>query len=278
MRPGPSLEVPAGGRREFPGAPGFRLADWWRMSVAEPVLSVLFPPRCVGCGDFEWHLCPSCRVALDAIGCDCCPRCGEPGPTSLVGGRCACCLGVEVAFAGARAAFVHRGVARRMVTEFKFGGRSVLGRAMAASAGPAFLDYLSRIDSDNRVFVTWVPSHRVAQRRRGYNQAEVFAKALVARGDSLACGSLVRKITPTKHQKGLSKAGRQSNLRGVFAIDGQAVSRVPSQTRALVLVDDVYTTGATAREVSSILVVGTGLPVYVFTFSRAVSSDNERHD
>jgi predicted amidophosphoribosyltransferase len=45
-----------------------------------------------------------------------------------------------------------------------------------------------------------------------------------------------------------------------------------------VLVDDVYTTGATAREVSSALNSGTGLPVYVFTFSRAVSAAAERHD
>jgi predicted amidophosphoribosyltransferase len=45
-----------------------------------------------------------------------------------------------------------------------------------------------------------------------------------------------------------------------------------------VLVDDVYTTGATAREVSSVLVSGIGIPVHVFTFSRAVSGATERHD
>jgi predicted amidophosphoribosyltransferase len=47
---------------------------------------------------------------------------------------------------------------------------------------------------------------------------------------------------------------------------------------AIVLVDDVYTTGATAQEVSSVLVAGTGVPVYVFTFSRAVGSTAEGHD
>jgi predicted amidophosphoribosyltransferase len=94
----------------------------------------------------------------------------------------------------------------------------------------------------------------------------------------LVHAGIVRKTTPTKHQKGLGRAGRQDNLRGAFALDEAAVSRVPSQIQALVLVDDVYTTGATAREVSSVLASGTGLPVYIFTFSRAVTGMTERHD
>jgi len=187
-------------------------------------------------------------------------------------------MGAEVTYQGARAAFVHRGVARRMVADFKFGGQPVLGRVMAESAGPAFSEYLSRIGPEDRVFVTWVPSHRTARRKRGYNQAEVLAKALASGRRQLACGSLVRKATPTKHQKGLGRTDRQANLHGVFVLDERGISRMPPRTHALVLVDDVYTTGATAKEVSSVLTAGTGLPVYVFTFSRAVSSSTERHD
>ena len=82
-------------------------------------------------------------------------------------------------------------------------------------------------------------------------------------------------------RKGWAKADRQSNLRGAFQLDQRAVaarSRPGAGGRpAIVLVDDVYTTGATASEVSSVLVAGTGLPVYVFTFSRAVVS-GEGHD
>jgi len=186
-------------------------------------------------------------------------------------------MGTEFAYIGARAAFVHHGVAKRMVTEFKSGGQPVLGRVMAESAGQAFRDYLSRVGPDGGVVVTWVPSHRSAERKRGYNQAEVLAKALASRED-LPCESLVRKRTPTRHQKGLGRAGRQANLRGAFVLEREAVSRLPHDAQAVLLVDDVYTTGATAREVSSVLTKGTGLPVYVFTFTRAVGSDTERHD
>jgi predicted amidophosphoribosyltransferase len=187
-------------------------------------------------------------------------------------------MGKELTYAGARAAFRHQGVARRMVADFKFGGQPVLGRMMAELARPAFADYVSSITRDDRALVTWVPCHRTAQRMRGYNQAEVFARELASGPRPLARAGLVRKTTATKHQKGLGRAGRQDNLRGVFAIDEREMARLPAQTEALVLVDDVYTTGATAREVCSILTAGIRLPVYVFTFSRAVGGGTERHD
>jgi predicted amidophosphoribosyltransferase len=85
-------------------------------------------------------------------------------------------------------------------------------------------------------------------------------------------------MAATRHQKGLGRAGRQSNLGGVFTLAGEAAMRVSEQAEALILVDDVYTTGATAHEVSSVLRSGLGLPVYVFTFSRAVVGTTERHD
>jgi len=253
------------------------LARRWWASVSEPVLSVLFPPRCVGCGDFETHLCLSCREGLKGAGDDSCPRCGEPGPQALVAGRCAACMGKELAYAGARGAFLHEGVARKLVAEFKFGGQPVLGSVMAELARAAFACFLARTGHGDRVLVTWVPCHRTSQRERGYNQAEVLARFL-ASDLALVTAALAWKPRATKHQKGLGRAGRQENLRGVFAIDRTETLRVPPHTEALVLVDDVFTTGATAREVSSVLVEGTGLPVYVFTFSRAVAGTPERHD
>jgi predicted amidophosphoribosyltransferase len=254
------------------------MARWWCESVAEPVLSVLFPPRCVGCGDFESHLCPSCRETLVEVGSDSCPRCGEPGPLPLVAGRCSQCMGKDFEYAGARSAFRHQGAARRLVAEFKFGGLPSLGRVMADLARSAFTDYILSIGPSDRVFVTWVPSHRAAQRERGYNQAEVLACELASGPHPLSWAGLVRKTKTTKHQKGLGKAGRQGNLRGVFALDEAAAARLSPGLQALVLVDDVYTTGATAKEVSSVLAAGIGLPVYVFTFSRAVASVAEGHD
>ena len=167
------------------------------------------------------------------------------------------------------------------MAEFKFGGQSVLGRLMSELARPAFAEYLSSLAPPNRAVVTWVPSHRAARRERGYNQAEVLARALAAGPPARPVADLVEKKTATKHQKELGKAARQSNLRGAFAMKRSSVPQSLAESGgldAVVLVDDVYTTGATVQEVSSVLVEGTGLPVYVFTFSRAVGGRSEGHD
>jgi predicted amidophosphoribosyltransferase len=89
---------------------------------------------------------------------------------------------------------------------------------------------------------------------------------------------LVRKTARTRHQKELGRGGRQANLRGAFAVDDKAVASLPFRPAAVVLVDDVYTTGATVQEVAAVLGGGAGVPVHVFTFSRAVSTRSEGHD
>jgi predicted amidophosphoribosyltransferase len=186
----------------------------------------------------------------------------------------------ELEYAGARSAFVHEGVGKRLVTEFKFGGQPVLGSLMAELAGPAFRDYAAEVASSrDRLLVTWVPAHRKAERERGYNQAELLARALAVPA-GLGCAPLVDKKLSTRHQKGLDRTGRQSNLRGAFALreEPRAASSAGRGQGAVLLVDDVYTTGATAAEMSRVIGAGTGLPVHVFTFSRAVRARAEGHD
>jgi predicted amidophosphoribosyltransferase len=256
-----------------------RLLRWCRSSVWEPVLTVLFPPRCVGCGDFETHLCIRCREMLVPVGASSCPRCGEPGKSPLMAGRCSVCMGKMLPYAGARSAYVHRGPAKRLVSEFKFGGQPVLGRLMAELAGPAFAEYAAAVAPAERLVVTWVPSHRAVERERGYNQAELLARHLAAGADLPVCVPLVGKQVATRHQKGLGRAGRQGNLHGAFAVDESVWAALAGcDLEAILLVDDVYTTGATASELSRVMGLRTGLPVYVFTFSRAVANRVEGHD
>ena len=216
-------------------------------------------------------------------------------------------MGMALAYSGARSAFVHEGIVKRLVVEFKSGGQPVLAPLMAGLAGPAFGELVAAaragalaragrpaaVVSDGTargagrapgartasgVVVTWVPSHPATRRERGYNQAEMLARALSAAQPGLVAAGLTHKPVRTKHQKALGRAGRQSNLRGAFILDEKALQALPFPPAALVLVDDVFTTGATAQEVSSVLVTGAQAPVYVFTFSRAVSSRGEWHD
>lgn len=193
-------------------------------------------------------------------------------------------MGAELAYVGARSAFVHAGVAKRMVVEFKSGGQPVLAPLMARLAAPAFRELVTAAASGGtarsgaRLMVTWVPTHAAARRERGYNQAELLARALAGPAPALPAVGLARKPVKTRHQKALGRAGRQANLRGAFCLEERALHSLPLRPTALILVDDVYTTGATTHEVSRVLAAGTGLPVYVFTFSRALSGGGEGHD
>jgi predicted amidophosphoribosyltransferase len=192
----------------------------------------------------------------------------------------------ELEYASARSAFVHEGVARRLVADFKFGGQPVLGRLMADLARPVFADFISPLAASGDVVVTWVPTHRSVKRERGYNQAEILARALTGCPAAAPCTDLVVKSAHTRHQKGLGRADRLSNLRGAFRPHPQLEAKIGrdgglggrANFSAIVLVDDVYTTGATAAAVSSVLTSETGLPVHVFTFSRAVSGRSQGHD
>jgi predicted amidophosphoribosyltransferase len=185
-------------------------------------------------------------------------------------------MGKTIDFAGAQSAFQHQAVTRKLVAEFKFGGQPVLGRVMARLAAPAFGAYVDSLGPRGSVLVTWVPAHRSAERERGYNQAAVLAHALAQQAGGLPIAGTARKVAETRHQQRLDRAGRQANLRGAFKMPEDF--RLPPEIQSLLLVDDVYTTGATAGEVSAVLAAGTALPIYVFTFSRALSGNAEGHD
>lgn len=264
-------------------ASGPSLVARCRTSIVEPVLSVLFPPRCVGCGDFETHLCDTCRSLLVRADDRSCPRCGEPGPRPLVSGRCSACMERDLKFEGAASAFVHQGVARSLVSNFKLGGQPVLGRVMAGLALPAFHRFLSSIPVEPPVLVTWVPSHPSRTRERGYNQAEILARLLAAASSSVDCRQLVEKVRLTKHQRGLDRDDRLANLAGSFApcakAAGRAQSPGPGTTHtAVIVVDDVSTTGATGCAIAEVVAECAGLPVYLFSFSKVVTGVGERHD
>jgi ComF family protein len=196
------------------------------------LLDLLFPPRCVGCQRMGAWLCPACLGEVERVPGPACARCGRP---FRGGGLCPACRAAAFALQQVRAPFFFDGVVQRAVHELKYRGRRVL----AGPLGGLLADYLRGLGWPAAAIVP-VPLHRQRERARGYNQSAVLARVLAAQvGWPLQEAGLVRR-RDTRPQVGLDGPARQENVRGAFAWEAPS----PPPPRVLLL-DDVYTTGAT---------------------------------
>jgi len=219
--------------------------------VLDRALDVVFPRRCAGCGSGPWPFCEDCRAALVVLTPPWCERCGRPWPRRVA--TCRDCPSAPVG--GARAPFAFEGPARRAIHRLKFSGWRGVGEALAKAMVAAAPLPAVRV-------VTWVPLGRRRLAERGYDQARVLAEA-VAREVQLPCVRLLRREVASGPQARRSGADRRTALRGGFA-------PVPSAAPAAVLlVDDVLTTGATAAACAEALVAGGARHVHVLAAARA---------
>lgn len=214
----------------------------------------LYPPVCLGCeADLESGLvCTACRDRVLSGRLEVCPRCGRPlaGPGPGCG-RCS----LPLSLARVRAVGRYAPPLTGLVRSLKYRNLTVLVRLLGqALCGLAESDpELSRADC-----VCPVPLHRARQRERGYNQAELLARE-VAAGTGIPYADLLvrRRNTPTQTHLP-DDAARQANVRGVFA----TLPGLELESRRVLLVDDVTTSGATLDAAGrQLLVAGAGTVV-----------------
>jgi ComF family protein len=217
------------------------------------VVDLLLPVRCVGCDEYGSMLCARCRDGLTRISAPLCDRCGAP--TAWPVSRCAECSGRRIAFASARAAVVYDETVKRMVAAWKEHGL----RRLAAVAAELVLESVPRPDG---LVLAVVPPDRDRTLKRGHHPAERLARELAERWQ-LPVQPLLARSRAVPHQRGLALAARRRNVAGAFTQAAAAPSRV-------ILVDDVYTSGATANAAASALRRGGARHVSVVTFARAV--------
>ena len=225
----------------------------------------LFFPRgaeCLLCGDprqadTKYCLCPDCRRELLALRLreNVCIRCMHP----LDGkGVCPFCqagrLGAMTAGYGA---FRYTGAAREMVLLLKFGYQDEAAAALAAGMAPCFP--AERYDA-----LVPVPLHRARQRARGANQARILCEQVGERTGLPVLDALVRTRRTGAQARIKSAGARQHNVQGAFS----AVCDVSGLR--LLLVDDVRTTGATARACADALLAGGAKDVAILTAAIAV--------
>ena len=210
------------------------------------LLDLLMPPACAGCGRSGSLLCDRCVGAFSP-------------PFRVEDRFVAPDAGVALgdALVLALAAFAYAGQMRRALAALKYSGASRLAPMLARAATPSLRTLLA-ISGPASVLVP-VPVHAERRRERGYNQAELIARAL---GPSHL---ILERVRPTTKQHRLDRAARLANLRGAFRV-ASGVS-VPSVT---ILVDDIITTTATLEACASVLREAGVEAVYGFAVAREV--------
>jgi predicted amidophosphoribosyltransferase len=217
------------------------------------LLDFVLPRRCAVCGRIDEAICEACLAALVKIVPPWCERCGTPGPWPVR--RCAECSGRRLAFTTARAAIVYDERARSLIRSWKEHGRRDVAEAAADLVGVA-------LPAPRATALAFVPADPDRRLRRGHAAPEGLARGLGRRWN-LPVEPLLHRTRVVAPQRGLTLPERRRNVAGAFAARG----RVPAD---VCLVDDVYTTGATAHACASALRRAGARQVGVVALARAV--------
>ena len=243
--------------------PGMVLA----LSALETVGRVLFPPVCASCRRHVSQpgtLCGPCWSGLRFLERPWCDVLGTPFSHEMGQGIVSAdAIANPPPFDKARAAVVHGGIARRMVHGLKYADRTELAPWMARWMVRAGGELIAEAD-----VVVPVPLHRGRFFSRRFNQSAELARAISRlTGLPFEPGALVRSRM-TRQQVGLGTRERQDNVRGAFKVPEEGDIKV--RGRRVLVVDDVYTTGATVSAAARALRKAGAAKIHVLTFARVL--------
>ena len=244
--------------------------------LVSEALDLVFPPKCQVCGQFSRELfCDTCRASVAPIRPPLCRRCGrafDPKGLAVRTGTvlplCGECRLGTFRFDVARATATHTGALRKAIIALKFYGR----KRLAQPLGDMLTEFVRRprpsaagIAPDAVDIVVPVPLHQRRERWRGYNQALLLAQRLAAGIARPLRPDVLVRSRETKPQIDLAPRQRRTNVRGAFEVAlPEAIAG-----RAVLLIDDVFTTGNTLSECARVLKRAGATHVACLTLSRS---------
>lgn len=230
-------------------------------NLAHGLRDLFFAPACAACGgpvEPDEFLCPACLEQVEPLVAPACRVCGQPGHAW----HCPNCAANPPAFDAAHALALHTGPLAEVVRGFKYQRRYWLGEGLSRLLGAAPRSWWATVD-----LIAPVPLHPRRLVARGFNQALVLARGLPGgQGPELAPRLLNRKRY-TRPQVGLDPGARRRNVEGAFALAPAWQGRLEGAW--VLLVDDVFTTGATVNECAKVLKHAGAERVEVLTLVRA---------
>jgi ComF family protein len=213
--------------------------------------------------------CSDCWRSIDFVGEPLCASCGIdlPGPDLDAATRCGACLADPPPYDRSRSVMHYGTVGRTIAHRLKYGRRVSLARVMAAQMARL----IGGLDSEIAVLVP-VPLHRWRIWSRGFNQAALIAKALSRRTGIPFAPDLLRRTVNTPPLHSLGPRARRQAVKGAFALAPGANGQIKGRT--VLLIDDIWTTGATASACARILKAGGADRVEVICWTRAGRDDD----
>lgn len=205
--------------------------------IKDGILDAILPRRCVGCGKEGKYVCEKCSLFL------------SEAPTIFPG------EGLEEVVSG----WEYEGLIKKLIFQIKYEG---MFDAIDELVKKAFEIRESWLPENT--IITFVPMFKKKEKQRGFNQAEIIARKIgkIAGKEVIP---LLEKIKDTPSQTELNKEEREKNVKGAFRMCG-----VGPSTQNVLLVDDVWTSGATINECCRILKKAGVEKVWGFTIARTV--------
>ena len=238
--------------------------SWLRHEVRS-LFNYLLPPACALCLEpllpaEPDSLCQNCTTQIIPLKRSSCPRCALPYPSKYDGDHFCqtCLLEKKPLFTGVTSVGYYDGLLRDAIHRFKYRNNINLDRPLAAM----LTDLLNQKDICCDMVIP-VPLHRNKLRQRTYNQSALIARKLAHRMNLPVKLNLLKRIKQAPPQQSLSARDRLQNVRGAFTLDKKL------HDQSILLVDDVMTTGATARECARTLLKGGAGSIQIAILARA---------
>jgi ComF family protein len=234
-------------------------------------LDLVLPPHCLACARpvaSVGSLCPSCWSAMRLIERPYCEQLGIPFAYDLGSGALSAeAIADPPPFQRCRAVCAFDEVSRNLVHGLKYRDRLELARWMGGWMARSGAELLADAD-----VIVPVPLHRRRLWQRRFNQSAMLASAVGMKTEKPVANLVLKRIRPTRQQVGLSAAERDDNVRGAFRVPPERRAAIAG--RRVLLVDDVYTTGATVKAATRAVVRAGASAVDVLVFARVVRGTN----